>query len=343
MRAMRAIGIHETTGPNAAMLLDLPDPQPGPNEVRVRLAASALNHLDLWAASGIPGITPVFPFVLGADGAGTIDAIGRGVDPGRLGEDVVINGVLSCGRCARCASGARMLCREFGMLGEHRNGTHADLVIVPDAGAVPRPALLSPEEAAAGGVVYATAYRMLFTKARAEAGEVVLIHGIGGGLALAALQLALVRGLTCVVTSSDDHKLARARALGAHHAINYRTDDVVARVRKAVGGVDIVIDPIGASVWETSLRLLNADGRLVNCGAGGGRTAEVPIAHLFWRQLEILGSTMATDAEFSAALRLVVRENLRPVIDHAVQLEDVPDALRALERGTQFGKVVVTR
>lgn len=340
---MRAIAIHDTAGAAGAALLDLPDPKPGAGEVRVRLAASALNHLDLWAARGIPGVTPTFPFVLGADGAGTIDAVGEGVAPERVGEEVVINPVLSCGACPRCAAGSRPLCRSFGMLGEHRNGTHADAVLVPDVGAVPRPTLLSPFEAAAGGVVYATAYRMLFTKGRAEAGDVCLIHGIGGGLATAALQMAHARGLTCIVTSSDDQKLARARTMGAAHAFNYRTDDVVADVRKAVGGVDIVIDPIGAAVWEASLRVLNADGRLVNCGAGGGRVAEVPVAHLFWRQLEILGSTMATDAEFAAALRMVVRENLRPVIDRTVPLEEVPDALQSLERGEQFGKVVVSR
>jgi NADPH:quinone reductase-like Zn-dependent oxidoreductase len=260
-----------------------------------------------------------------------------------MGEDVVVNPVLSCGICPRCAAGERPLCRRFGMLGEHRNGTHADAVAIPAASAVPRPALLSETAAAAGGVVYATAYRMLFTKARAIAGEVCLIHGIGGGFATAALQMAHAAGLTCVVTSSDDAKLERARALGAQHVANYRTGDVVADVRAAVGAVDIVIDSVGAAVWEASFRLLAAGGRLVNCGATGGRRGEVPIAHLFWRQLEVLGSTMATDAEFAAALAFVVRENLRPVVDREVALEEAPAALLALERGEQFGKIVVTR
>jgi NADPH:quinone reductase-like Zn-dependent oxidoreductase len=340
---VRAVAITETGRGARPALLDVPAPEPGPGEVRVALEASALNHLDLWAMRGIPGVEYRFPFVLGADGAGTIDAVGAGVDEARIGEAVVLNPVLSCGRCAHCVAGERPLCRQFGMLGEHRDGTHADLVTLPAVGAVPRPADLDAVEAAAAGVVFATAFRMLFTKARARPGEVVLIHGVGGGVGTAALQLAACAGLEVVVTSSDPAKLERARELGAAHGVDYRQEDVVERVRAAVGTVDIVVDAVGAAVWPASFRLLRNGGRLVNCGATAGPEGTVPIPHLFWRQLEILGSTMASDGEFRQALAAVVRNGLRPVIDRVVPLESVPEALSALARGDQFGKIVVTR
>jgi NADPH:quinone reductase-like Zn-dependent oxidoreductase len=341
---VRAIAIMRNGGPEeAAFHDDLPDPTPGLGWVRVAVRASALNHLDLWSIRGIPGVDYHWPWILGGDGAGVIDAVGEGVDEARVGEEVVINGILSCGRCERCVGGERQLCRQFGMVGEHADGTHADYVVVPAIDAVPKPASMSFEDAAAGGVVYATAYRMLFTKARVRPGDVCLIHGIGGGLATAALQLARTAGLVCVVTSSDDDKLRRAAELGAHHGVNYRTGDVVREVRKAVGSVDVVIDSVGEAVWDASIRLLANGGRLVNCGVTGGDQGRVPIRHLFWRQLEILGSTMATDDEFRAALRAVERNGLHPLIDRTVPLEEAPAALRSLAAGKHQGKIVVTR
>ncbi len=340
---MRAIAIIGADGPESASLHDLPAPEPGPGEVRVALAASSLNHADIWASRGQPRIERRFPFILGIDGAGSIDAVGEGVTDARIGEEVVLNPILSCGRCARCAAGERMLCRTFRMLGEHVDGTHADAVCVPTIGAVPRPPELDAVTAAAGATVYATAYRMLFSKGRLAPGERVLIHGIGGGLALAALQLAKTAGATCVVTSSDDTKLERALALGADHAVNYRQGDLVAAVRSAVGAADVIIDSVGAAVWDASFRLLAENGRLVNAGAAGGDRGQVPIVHLFWRQLEVIGSSMASDGEFRDALRFVVANGLRPVIDRTVPLEGVPEALLALERGEQFGKIAVSR
>jgi NADPH:quinone reductase-like Zn-dependent oxidoreductase len=340
---VRALAITATDGPENAALHELPLPEPGAGEVRIALAASALNRADLWVTRGMPRVERRFPFVLGVDGAGTIDAVGAGVPDDRLGEEVVVNPVLSCGRCRPCAAGDRMLCRQFETLGEHRDGTHADAVCVPSVCAVPRPPALSALAAAAGATVWATAYRMLFTRARIRPGEVCLVHGIGGGLATAALQLARVAGATCVVTSSDDAKLECARSLGAAHAVNYRTGDVVRDVRAAVGAVDVVVDSVGAAVWPATFRLLAPGGRLVNCGITGGAEGTISITHLFWRQFEVLGSTLSSDGEFRAALAAVVANGIEPVIDRAVALEDGAAALLALDRGVQFGKIVVTR
>lgn len=340
---MRAIAIMATDGPAGAALHDVPRPEPGAGEVRIALAASSLNHADLWASHGQPRIERRFPFILGVDGAGVVDAVGPGVDASRIGADVVVNPVLSCGTCLYCATGERMLCRSFQMIGEHVDGTHADAICVPAVCAVDRPAGLSAEEAAAGATVFATAYRLLFTRGRLLPGEKVLIHGIGGGLATAALQLARLAGAECAVTSSDDAKLERARGLGAHHVVNYRSGDVVRDVRAAIGSADLVVDSVGGAVWEASFRLLGQGGRLVNAGATGGDRGTVPIVHLFWRQLEILGTTMASDAEFRRALDLMVSSGQRAVVDRVVPLAEVPEALLALERGEQFGKIVVSR
>ena len=340
---MRAIAITATDGPAAAGLHELPLPEPGPGEVRVQLVASSLNHADLWASHGQPKIERRFPFVLGVDGAGTVDAVGAGVDEARIGCDVVLNPVLSCGICARCVAGERMLCRRFRMIGEHADGTHADAICVPAICAVDRPAELGAEEAAAGATVFSTAYRLLFTRARLLPGERVLIHGIGGGLATAALQLAKLAGAECTVTSSSDAKLERARGLGADHTVNYRSGDVVREVRAGMGAADVVVDSVGGAVWDASFRLLDQGGRLVNAGATGGDRGTVPIVHLFWRQLEIIGTTMATDAEFRRALDLMVSSGQRAVVDRVVPLAEVPEALLALERGEQFGKIVVSR
>ncbi len=191
--------------------------------------------------------------------------------------------------------------------------------------------------------MFATAYRLLFTRGRLRAGERVLIHGIGGGLATAALQLAKVAGAECAVTSSDDGKLERASKLGADHVVNYRSGDVVREVRAAFGAADVIVDSVGAAVWEASFRVLAPGGRLVNAGATGGDRGAVPIVHLFWRQLELIGTTMASDDEFRRALDLMVAAGQRAVVDRTVALEDVPAALLALERGEQFGKIVVGR
>ena len=235
-----------------------------------------------------------------------------------------------------------MLCRNFQMIGEHVDGTHADAICVPAICAVDRTGGADGRGGRGGATVFATAYRLLFTRARLLPGERVLIHGIGGGLATAALQLAKVAGAECAVTSSDDAKLERARALGADtRSTTVRRRDP--RGARAMGAADVVVDSVGAAVWEASFRLLEQGGRLVNAGATGGDRGSVPIVHLFWRQLEIIGTTMATDAEFRRALDLMVSSGQRAVVDRVVPLEGVPEALLALERGEQFGKIVVSR
>jgi NADPH:quinone reductase-like Zn-dependent oxidoreductase len=320
---------------------DHPEPSPPAGSVRVRVRAAALNHLDLWTIRGIPGVSYAFPFVLGGDGAGIIDAVGGDVDPARIGQEVTLCGTVGCGTCARCRAGERMLCRRFQLLGEHVDGTYADAVCVPSDAAHAKPPELSWIEAAASGVVFGTAWRMLVTRAEAREGETCLVHGIGGGLAHAALQLAHALGLRTLATSSSDAKLERATQLGADHVVNYRTGDVKGAVRAAFGAVDIAIDSVGGPTWESTLPLLATGGRIVSCGATGGSEATIDVRPVFWKGLSILGSTMASDADFDAMLAFLVDHDIRPVIDHVVPLDQVPEALAALEAGGTFGKIAV--
>ena len=309
----------------------------------VRVRAAALNHLDLWTTSGALGFDISFPFVLGADGAGEIAAIGEGVEDVEVGQRVLVNPALSCRACERCRVGQQSECVQFKMLGEHVDGTFADRVKVPAFNVFPLPDHLSFAEGAALGVTFMTAYRMLFTQGQMRPGEWVLITGIGGGLALSLMQLARPVAGRIFVTSSSDEKLARAQELGADVAINYRTEDVGKAVRTATWkrGVDLVVDSAGGPTLDASLRALVQGGRVVIAGATAGGKSEIDVRRLFWKQLRIIGSTMASDADVAGMLRMVLGAQIRPLIDRTFALEQAADALRYLEKQEQFGKVVL--
>lgn len=340
---MKAIAIDRYGFDNVAYR-DVADPVPGPGEVVVRLGAAALNHLDLWTLSGSLGIEHSFPHVLGAEAAGEVEATGDGVGGLRAGTRVVVNPALSCGECEFCRTGEQSLCVSFRMLGEHVPGTLAERIVIPAGNAFPMPEHLSFSEAAALGVTYVTAYRMLFTRGRLQPGEWVLITGIGGGLALALLQTARLVAGRIFVTSSSDDKIARALELGADAGINYATEDVGRQVRRLTGkrGVDLAVDSAGGTALEPAMRALRKGGRLVSAGATAGAKAEIDVRRLFWNQLELVGSTMGSVEDFSNMLRMVAGSSLRPVIDRTYDLHQAREALRYLETGHQFGKIVLT-
>lgn len=340
---MIALAIEAQEGSSSAKLMDLPAPEPGPGEVVVKVRAAALNHLDLWTISGSLGIPLDFPYVLGADGAGEIAATGPGVSL-REGSKVIVNPAVSCRSCERCRAGEQSECTTFRMLGEHLPGTIAEYVKVPAPNVFPYPEHLSFEQAAALGVTFITAYRMLFTKGGLQPGEWVLVTGIGGGLALSLFQLARGVAGRLFVSSSSTSKLERAAGMGADVGINYRDEDVGKAVRSATGkrGVDLVVDSAGGSSLDGSLRALRQGGRVVIAGATAGREAAIDVRRLFWNQLQIIGSTMGSDADVSDMLRAVAGTKLEPVIDRTFTLDDGPEALRYLESGEQFGKIVIT-
>jgi NADPH:quinone reductase-like Zn-dependent oxidoreductase len=339
---MKAVAI-DGYGVDAVGVRALPDPAPAPGEVTVRIRAAALNHLDLWTLSGSLNIPHEFPHVLGADGAGEVAETGEGVRGLRPGTKVVINPAISCGACEFCRAGEQSLCMSFAMLGEHLPGTFAEFVRVPAGNVFPMPGHLSFGEAAALGVTFVTAYRMLFTRGRLTPGEWVLITGIGGGLAQATLQLARTVAGRIFVTSSSDDKLKRAEEMGADGGVNYAREDVGKGIRRLTGkrGVDLAADSAGGEALDGALRALRKGGRLVVAGATAGAKAEIDVRRLFWNQLEVIGSTMGSDHDMADMLRYVAGASLRPVIDKTYPLEDATDALAYLEGGERFGKVVL--
>jgi len=322
---------------------DLPVPEPGPGEVRVRVRAAALNHLDLFVVSGLPGVTITPPWIMGADGAGTVDALGRGAAGVREGDHVVINPGLSCRQCEYCLAGEHPLCPRFRLLGEHAAGTIAEYVVVPAANVRAVPPELDPVAAAAFPLATLTAWRMLVSRARLTPGDLVLVWGIGGGVALQAMQIAKQIGARVWVTSGDDAKLERARELGADGTFNHRTTDVAKEVRARTGkrGVDVVVDNVGAATWAQSLLALGRAGRLVTCGATSGPVVQTDVRRLFWNQWTIMGSTMGNDAEFDAVVGELRAGRLLPVVDSVFDLDEAPRAFERLASAAQFGKVVI--
>ncbi|MDQ6737713.1 MAG: zinc-binding dehydrogenase [Gemmatimonadota bacterium] len=313
---------------------DLPIPAPGPGEVRVRILSAALNHLDLFVLGGLPGITITPGWVMGADAVGVID----GTD-----DLVVINPGLSDGTCEYCMRGEQSLCVRFRLLGEHAPGTIAEYVVVPERNVARIPRDTPIPEAAGFTLSTLTAWRMLVTRAQLRPGENVLLQGIGGGVALAALQIARLIGARIWVTSSSDEKLARAAELGADETINYRRTDVAREVRSRTGkrGVDVVLDSVGEATWSSSLGSLGRFGRLVTCGATSGPMLTTDARKLFWNQWTILGSTMGNDAEFHAVANELRERRLYPPVDSVFDITHGRDAFARLASGHQFGKVVI--
>jgi NADPH:quinone reductase-like Zn-dependent oxidoreductase len=340
---MKAVFFRRHGGPDVLEYGDLPDPTPGPGQVRVMVRAGALNHLDIFVRNGIPGIPVALPHVMGSDGAGVVESVGPGVTRVRPGDEVVLNPGINCGECEFCMAGEHSLCVTFHLLGEHIAGTFAGYVVAPAVNAYPRPAGLTWEESAAFPLTFLTAWRMLVTKARVRPGESLLIIGIGGGVAVAALQLARILGMTVYVTSGSPEKLARAKELGAHAGIDHAKTDFSREIRKLTGkrGVDVVLDSVGKATWKRSIASAAKGGRLLTCGATTGADPETDIARIFWNQLTIHGSTMGTHAEFAAMLSVFGGGTLRPVVDAVFPLSRVGDAVRSLEEKRQFGKVVL--
>jgi NADPH:quinone reductase-like Zn-dependent oxidoreductase len=282
---MKAAVILEHGGVEKVQVMDMPVAPPGEGEVAVDVRAASLNHLDLWVIKGGRGEMK-FPHVIGSDAAGVVSAVGPKVQSPRVGAEVIVVPGLGCGVCEACRAGELSLCDNFGIIGLSRPGVFAERAVVPATNLLPKPAGMDFAEAGAIGVAYLTAWRMLMTRAKLRPGETALIHGIGGGVALAALQLAKLAGARVIVTSSSDDKLVRAEDLGADEIVNYRTEkDVAGAVKRLTGGrgVDVVIDTVGAPTLAIGMAAARKGGRIVNCGATGGADAQINMQDLYWR------------------------------------------------------------
>jgi NADPH:quinone reductase-like Zn-dependent oxidoreductase len=340
--AMTAMVLREHGGPEVLRLEQLPIPEPGPGEVRVRVRAVALNHLDLWVRRGGPAFRLEYPHRLGSDIVGTIDALGPG-SLGELGAKVVVQPGLSCGRCAACLDGHDNLCRYYRILGENAQGGYGEYIVVPQLNLAPYPDRLAYPEAAAAILPFLTAWQMLVRKARVQPGDVVLVHGAGSGIGVAAIQIAKLHGARVITTASTPAKLERARALGADVAIDYTNQDFVAECKDMTErrGVDIVIEHVGGEVFAQSIRAVRTGGRIVTCGATSGFSPSIDLRHIFFRQVEVLGSTMGSKADLLAVLGHVAAGRLSPVVHAILPLAAAAEGHRILEERAAFGKVVL--
>lgn len=334
---MRANGGPEVLERSA---IDLPDP--GAREVLIRVRAVSLNHIDLWARRGLPHFRYEFPHRLGADVVGEIEALGPGAI-GKVGDRVVINPGLSCGACEKCLLGQDTFCRKYRIMGENTQGGYSRHIVVPDANLLPMPKDLSWEEAAAIPLCFLTAWQMVVRKGQVRAGQTVLVQAAGSGVSSAAIQIAKMLGARVLTTTSTDEKAARAKALGADEVINYTTHDFVAECKRLTDkkGVDVVIEHVGGEVFAKSILSAAWGGRVVTCGATTGFSPTIDLRHIFFRQIEVLGSTMGPKGDLFGILRHVEAGALKPVVDRVMPLWSAVDAHRLLEERKVFGKIVL--
>jgi len=340
---MRAAVFNKHGGPDVIEIAEVSTPRVGAGQVRIAVRAAALNHLDLWARRGLPGLELRFPHIGGADIAGTIAELGPGVEDLQIGGRALINPSLWCGKCEWCRAGEESLCSSYRLIGEHIDGGFAEYVVVPERNVLPLPDDMSFEEAAAVPLVYQTAWRGLIRRGRLRAGESVLITGGSGGVSTAALQIAKLAGAHVLAVTAGEDKVRRLIELGADQVIDRVKSDFSREIWKATGkrGVDLAFDSVGEAIWPDIIRSLTRGGRLVTYGATTGPEGHANIRLLFWKQHEFIGTTMASRSEFEAVMALVFQKKLQPVIDVVWPLERAREAHERLESGEQFGKIVL--
>lgn len=338
---MRAWILNDTNGPDSFTLTEVDTPEPGPGEVRVRIVSSGLNHLDLWVSQGLPA-PDSFPHIAGADAAGTIDALGEDVSGWEEGDEVIVDPSLSCGRCPECVNDQTTYCAEFSILGEHRQGTLGDFIVIPERNVRPKHPDLSWEVAGTFGLVTGTAYRML-KRANLRRGDRVLVVGVGGGVSSVALLLVKALGAQAWVTSRSPEKIEWAVEQGAEGGFD-SSGEFSREVKAATdGGADIVVENVGPATWDQSIRSMRKGGRMVLCGGTTGTKVELKLPVLFFKQLEIIGSSMATHSQFARALHLVESGDVTIPIDSVHDFEALPTALERLQSGEQLGKIALRR
>lgn len=339
---MKAVYFHKHGGPEVLEYGDLEDPKPGRGEVLLDVKATSINHLDLFVRRGAPGIRVQFPHIPGCDASGLVSAAGDGVEGFAAGDRVLVDPSITCGRCEFCIRGDATLCRTFKVLGEHVRGASAERLVVPAVNLVRIPDDFSFEQAAAVPMVFVTAWRMLITRGRLRAGEDILILGAAAGVGTACIQIAKRAGARVFAAASGE-KLPLCRELGADVVIDYNKEDFTKRIREETGkrGVDVCVDYIGKDTWVKSLRCLAQGGRLLTCGATSGYDPSTDLRHVFYRQLEVIGSTMGTRNDLESALKLIFAGEMKPVIGRVMELHETARAHELMEAREVLGKIVI--
>jgi len=340
---MKAIRFHQHGGPEVLKYEDAPEPKILANEVLIRVKACALNHLDVWLRLGVPGWKLQMPHIVGSDISGEVAEVGALVTRVKPRDRVLLSPGISCGQCEACFQGLDSACRQYTLFGVFVEGGYAEYVKSPEMNVMPIPRDLSFDEAAAVPLVFITAWHMLFTRAGLRPGEEVLVIGAGSGVGSAAIQIAKLVNARVIATAGADWKLERARALGADEVINHTRQSIAEEVRRLTHkrGVDVVVDHVGAAVWEACFDSLATYGRLVTCGMTTGADLKLNGQALYGRQRTILGSFMGGKAELVDALKFVAQGKLKPVIDSAFPLADAAAAQQKMESREFFGKFLL--
>jgi len=340
---MKAVRFHEHGGPEVLKYEDAPDPKIQPHEVLVRVKACALNHLDLWLRGGVRGWVLPLPHIVGSDISGEVAEVGVLVTRLKPGDRVLLSPGISCGQCAACFKGLDSACRSYTLFGVMVDGGYAEYVKSPEINVIPIPGDLSFDEAAAVPLVFVTAWHMLFARAGLQPGEDVLVIGAGSGVGSAALQIAKLVGARVIATAGTDAKLEQARALGADEVINHTKQSISEEVKRLTGkrGVDVIVEHVGAAVWEACFDSLATYGRLVTCGVTTGAEVKLNVQALFGRQRALLGSFMGGKGELMEALKLIGERKLKAVIDSTFPLQEAAAAQRKMESRDFFGKILL--
>ncbi len=341
---MKAVRFHEHGGPEVLRYEEVPEPSPQPTQVKLRVKAVALNHLDVWLRKGLPGLKVPLPKIGGCDIAGEVVALGPGCTRVQVGEPIMVSPGWTCGQCAACLRGEDNLCRAYQIIGGYGvDGGCADFICVPEVNCIAIPVGMNPVAAAAVPLTFLTAWNMLIRQARVKRGEDVLVMGAGSGVGTAALQIAKLFGARAIAVASTDDKLTKAKALGADAGINYASQDLAQEIRRltAKRGVDVVFEHVGGTIWEKLIPNIAPGGRLVTCGASAGYEAKVDIRYLFSKTVSILGAFMGCKADLLEVMRYMAEGKLRPVVDRTLPLSECAQGHRLIEDRAQFGKIVL--
>ena len=340
---MKAVVFEHHGTPEVLEYKEVPDPKPKRGEVLIQVKATSINHIDIFLRRGMPGIKVPMPKIVGSDAAGVVREIGPEVSGLTVGQRVTINPGISCGRCEFCAAGFGSQCISWAMVGEHTDGAYAELVAVPAHIVLPIPDSLSFEEAAAAPLVFLTAWSMMVVKGNIRPGEDILILGAGAGVGTAAIQIAKMVGCRVFATASTDEKLERARQIGADVLINYKNTEFDRAIRELTNkrGVDVVVDYVGADTWVRSLRSARRGGRVLTCGATTGFDPQTDLRQIFFRQVQVIGSTMGSPRDFLDVMKCIFRGQLRPIVDRALPLSEARKGHELVEQRAVFGKIVL--
>lgn len=341
---MKAAQYSQLGGPEVFNITDVPDPTPKEHEVLIQVAFAGINHTDIHFRRGIPGMKTPLPHIPGSDASGTIVALGNQVKELEIGQRVCINPTVFCYACEFCTRGDLWLCKHQKLIGRESQGAYAELVCVPAQNVYVLPDDFDLQKAAAAPLVYQTAYAMI-QKAQIAKGQTVLIMGAGSGVGSAAIQIAKHLGALVISTAGTASKCQKAQErLGIEHVVLYTEEDLGKRIKDITKGkgVDAILDHVGGDTWVTLLKSLKNGGRLITCGATAGFDPKTDLRHIFFRQLQIRGSTMASPQEFEDVMKLVTDKTIDPIIDQVFDLADVTKAHAFIESRAVFGKVLLT-